>query len=92
MINLSRYLVQHRPSTSVPFPGTPHPSDLEVLYRKSDTIDTLTEQDLKDLKDLYADLNAICQHAHERGVKIIIDAEHSWYQVCSSSPANKCSI
>ncbi|EKM60545.1 uncharacterized protein PHACADRAFT_246555 [Phanerochaete carnosa HHB-10118-sp] len=80
MVNFSRYLLQHRSSTSVPFPGTLHQSDLDVFYRKVDANEILADQDILDLKDLFTDLNAICQHAHERGVKIIIDAEHSWYQ------------
>lgn len=66
----------------MPFPGTPLPTDLNVLYRKSSAADgILTEQDIVDLKDLHSDLNAICEHAQKRGVKLIIDAEYSWYQV-----------
>lgn len=52
-----------------------------MLYQKSNVADgILTAQDIADLKDLHSDLNAICQHAQERGVKLIIDAEYSWYQ------------
>ena len=77
LINLSKYLVSHRPPTDVPFPGTPDTSDLDVLYHPTpDAESVLTPQDITDLKDLHADLNAICKHAHERGVRIIIDAEH----------------
>lgn len=48
----------------------------------------MTEQDIAALKELYVDLTAVCQHAQERGVKIIIDAEHSWYQVSPHSGRN----
>ena len=63
--------------TSVPFPGTPATSDLDVLYNGSLGPDiALTPQDVADLKALHSDLNEICQRASERGVRIIIDAEH----------------
>ncbi|KAG6855379.1 hypothetical protein H0H87_003918 [Tephrocybe sp. NHM501043] len=42
--------------------------------------DTLTAQDITALRDFHADLVRICEHAQERGVKIIVDAEYSWYQ------------
>lgn len=68
----------------VPFPGTPQLTDLDILYGKSASADgILTEQDIADLKDFHADMDAVCQRAHERGVKLIIDAEYSWYQVSS---------
>lgn len=78
IINLSKFLVQNRPtSTKIPFPGTPDPSDLNILYTSSRPTDSpLTDQDIVDLNELHADLNAICKHAQERGVKIIIDAEY----------------
>lgn len=69
--------MKHRPATSVPFPGTPDASDLDILYTSSPDLEgLLTPQDITDLKDLHADLNLICNRAHERGVRIIIDAEH----------------
>ncbi|GJE99762.1 FAD-linked oxidoreductase [Phanerochaete sordida] len=80
LVNFSRHLIQNRPAASIAFPGTPHPSDLDVLHQKAGTSDAMTEQDIAALKELYVDLTAVCQHAQERGVKIIIDAEHSWYQ------------
>jgi proline dehydrogenase len=32
------------------------------------------------LRDLHADLSRICTRAAARGVRIIINAEYSWYQ------------
>ncbi|KAF7796593.1 hypothetical protein EIP86_007774 [Pleurotus ostreatoroseus] len=81
LMNLSKYLVKHRPSIPIAFPGTPDASDLDILYKPSvDAAEDLTEQDVIDLRDLRADLDAICKKARERGVRIIIDAEHTWYQ------------
>ncbi|KAJ2915633.1 hypothetical protein MD484_g4742, partial [Candolleomyces efflorescens] len=40
----------------------------------------LTAEDIRDLRDLYNDLVIICTRAQERGVRLILDAEYSWYQ------------
>lgn len=40
----------------------------------------LTQKDIESLRELHADLERICTRAKERGVKIVIDAEYSWYQ------------
>ena len=78
-MNLSKYLVKHRSSVPIAFPGTPDASDLEILYRPSvDAAEDITAQDVIDLRDLHADLDAICKKARERGVRIIIDAEHTY--------------
>ncbi|KAJ2922373.1 hypothetical protein H1R20_g14725, partial [Candolleomyces eurysporus] len=37
-------------------------------------------QDIHDLRELYDDLLSICTRAQQRGVKLILDAEYSWYQ------------
>ncbi|KAH7922394.1 FAD-linked oxidoreductase [Leucogyrophana mollusca] len=85
LINLSLHLTRTRPAPASPvaFPGTPQSSDLAILHQPSPTRDTpsiLTSDDIAALKDLNDDLVKICTRAQERGVKIIIDAEHSWYQ------------
>ncbi|KAG1741767.1 FAD-linked oxidoreductase [Suillus paluster] len=81
LINLSTYLTHTRAPLEPPvlFPGTPSPSDLSVLHSSIPT-GALTEADIHDLKELYNDLVQICTCARERGVRVIIDAEHSWYQ------------
>lgn len=81
LINLSTHLTNTRAPLESPvlFPGTPSPSDLSILHSSIST-GTLTESDIHDLKELYNDLVRICTHAEERGVRVFIDAEHSWYQ------------
>ena len=66
-----------RTSPVIPFPGTPQASDLDILNEWAPATDNvLTADDIDDLKTLRADLNAICQRAQERGIRVIIDAEH----------------
>ncbi|TFK38690.1 FAD-linked oxidoreductase-like protein [Crucibulum laeve] len=81
LIKLSSHIIKTRPpsETSVPFPGCPQSTDLDVLY-SPDSAPELDKGDIDSLLDLHADLVKICIRAQERGVKIIIDAEYSWYQ------------
>lgn len=81
LINLSTHLTNTRAQLEPPvlFPGTPSPSDLSILHSSALT-GTLTESDIHDLKELYSDLVQICTRAEERGVRVFIDAEYSWYQ------------
>ncbi|KAH0838757.1 FAD-linked oxidoreductase-like protein [Lanmaoa asiatica] len=80
--NLSLHLTRTRPASSppVPYPGTPESSDLAVLLTRTPEGSPLTTQDVEDLKELYHDLNRICTRAKDRSIRIILDAEHSWYQ------------
>lgn len=82
LINLSKHLLATRPTPSppVPFPGLPDPSDLDVLTTSPYGNTFLTSDDITALKRLYGDLDRICKHAERKGVKVIIDAEYSWYQ------------
>ncbi|OCB90786.1 FAD-linked oxidoreductase [Sanghuangporus baumii] len=85
LINFSKHLVNTRPRPArlVCFPGSPRPSDFDVLNVDPISLpekSPLEKQDLEDLRELRKDLFRICQRAKERGVKIIIDAEYSWYQ------------
>jgi len=44
-------------------------------------VDTpLTAEDIAALKELHDDLVRVCKRAQERNVRIIVDAEYSWYQ------------
>lgn len=81
LINLSTHLTHTRAPLEPPvlFPGTPSPSDLSILHSSTST-GALTESDIHDLKELYNDLVQICTRAEERGVRVFIDAEHSWHQ------------
>ncbi|KAF9446786.1 FAD-linked oxidoreductase [Macrolepiota fuliginosa MF-IS2] len=83
LINLSSHIVQSRAikPDSVPFPGCPRSSDLEaVLHPTASSSTSLTKEDINDLRELCEDLYRVCTHARQRGVKVIIDAEWSWYQ------------
>ncbi|KAF8341744.1 FAD-linked oxidoreductase [Amanita rubescens] len=80
----------------VPFPGSPAPSDLAVLDSThtpvifsscddqmpsaSEQSMNLTQKDVESLRKLHADLEEICTRAKGRDVKVVIDAEYSWYQ------------
>ncbi|TFK57728.1 FAD-linked oxidoreductase [Heliocybe sulcata] len=80
LISLSKHLVQTRPATpDIPFPGLPSSDDLDVLYDKSST-EHLSATDIAELRELHEDLVRICTRAKERGVRVIMDAEYSWYQ------------
>ncbi|KLO17621.1 FAD-linked oxidoreductase [Schizopora paradoxa] len=81
LIKLSSILLDNRtPNKQIAFPGIPSPSDLTVLHGKSTSDSRLSEADVKDLKQLHENLIRICTRAKKRGVRIIVDAEHSWYQ------------
>ncbi|KAI0638877.1 FAD-linked oxidoreductase-like protein [Trametes polyzona] len=77
----SKHLVDTRPPTSPPiaFPGCPLPTDLEVIA-SGETGGALTKDDIVALRELREDLVEICTRAKQRGVRLIFDAEYSWYQ------------
>ncbi|KJA21919.1 hypothetical protein HYPSUDRAFT_202614 [Hypholoma sublateritium FD-334 SS-4] len=69
----------------VPFPGSARIDDLDSILHPSNANNSddripLTTADIHQIQRLYADLSKICAHAREKGVKIIVDAEYSWYQ------------
>jgi len=69
----------------MPYPGCPRIDDLAVLNSDDPPPGSpLSAQDLSDLRNLCEGLNLICNRARERDVRVIIDAEYSWYQVRSS--------
>ncbi|KAH9043880.1 FAD-linked oxidoreductase [Lactarius pseudohatsudake] len=81
LLHLSAHLSSLHAADPVLFPGCPRADDLAVL--KSNDLPSsspLTAQDLADLGELLVDLNRICSHARERDVRLIVDAEYSWYQ------------
>ncbi|KAF7367645.1 Proline dehydrogenase [Mycena sanguinolenta] len=82
LIRLSSHILSTRPPTSSPqvvFPGNPTSSDLDILDAQAPKSD-LSASDLAILRDLRADMERICTRAEARGIRIIIDAEYSWYQ------------
>lgn len=47
----------------------------------------LAEADVKAMQELTEELSGLCAMARERGVRLVVDAEYSWFQVSlSSSP------
>ncbi|KEP51851.1 proline dehydrogenase [Rhizoctonia solani 123E] len=79
---MSKFLVKSRPKDDVPFPGTPGSFDM-VVFRgaKEPLIESgLMEEDINSLRTLYEDLRILCKRAKERGIRLIFDAEHTWYQ------------
>ncbi|OSD05698.1 FAD-linked oxidoreductase [Trametes coccinea BRFM310] len=80
----SKHLVESRTKTRPPaaFPGCPLPSDLDVLSASQHgvSVDQLTEADIAALRELRDDLVTICNRAKERGVRLIFDAEYTWYE------------
>ncbi|KAJ7223277.1 FAD-linked oxidoreductase [Mycena pura] len=83
LIRLSSHIIATRPPTSPPlvvFPGNPTASDLDVLHVPAAPRGDLSDADLAALRALHTDLEAICTRAAARGVRVIIDAEYSWYE------------
>jgi len=76
---------------TVPFPGAARMEDMDIILRSSSPLPSptsyspsstsnplLTLAQIHHLCDLYADLVSICAHANEKGVKVIVDAEHRY--------------
>ncbi|KAH9982077.1 FAD-linked oxidoreductase-like protein [Lactifluus volemus] len=81
LLNLSIHLTSLRNRDSIPFPGCPRADDLAVLkLNQPPPGSPLSTQDLVDLRDLHEDLIQICTRARARDVRLIVDAEYSWYQ------------
>ncbi|KAG5651290.1 hypothetical protein H0H81_009207 [Sphagnurus paluster] len=82
LVKLSKHILTSRPPSPIPFPGSPHPSDLDILSTSSPTHPNtgLTPSDLAALRTLHTALRRICTRAASRGVRIIVDAEYTWYQ------------
>ncbi|KAI1790477.1 FAD-linked oxidoreductase [Ganoderma leucocontextum] len=79
---LSEYLIAARPRITGPpvaFPGCPLPTDLDVLSSSS-VPGPLTPADIANLRELREDLMRICVRAQKRGIRLIFDAEYSWYE------------
>ncbi|KAJ7599308.1 FAD-linked oxidoreductase-like protein [Mycena floridula] len=75
LIKLSFHITSSRSLSSI---GCPKPNDLDILHSGSSVV--LGAQDIESLRDLHSDLIRICTRAQQRNIRIIIDAEYSWYQ------------
>ncbi|KAH9964627.1 FAD-linked oxidoreductase-like protein [Russula dissimulans] len=81
LTHLSAHLSSFRTYDTTIFPGCPRANDLAVLKLNDPPPGSpLTAQDLVDLRELHENLVQICTHARARDVRVIIDAEYSWYQ------------
>ena len=74
---VSSFIVQSRPPSAIPFPGSPRIEDLDVILNTPST-GHLTPSQISGLRELYSDLVRICTRARERGIKITIDAEYRY--------------
>ena len=78
---LSSYLDATRsPLPDVPFPGHARATDLVWVDAGRPAPPGLSPGDVAALRELWSDLHRICTRAKERRVRIIIDAEYSWWQ------------
>ncbi|CUA71364.1 hypothetical protein RSOLAG22IIIB_04579 [Rhizoctonia solani] len=78
---LSTFLLASRSKSNVPYPGTPDSTDVAFFKQgPARTSTELSEGDVAALHELYQSLRQICAQAKKRGVRITVDAEHSWYQ------------
>ncbi|KDR68719.1 hypothetical protein GALMADRAFT_256542 [Galerina marginata CBS 339.88] len=68
------------PEGRIPFPGAPRIDDMAAILDSKAAASPLTPDQIRHIRELYADLYRICMRAKERGVKVIVDAEYSWYQ------------
>ena len=87
LVRLSQHLVLSRPSSPIPFPGSPTPQDLDILTISEDS-PFLSSADRTVLRNLQSDLFRICQRGKERRVKVVIDAEYRFvnsHNFCRSS-------
>lgn len=60
----------------VPYPGLPHDGDWEAALNGSE----VTSADKVELLELRAVLETIVKKARDNNVRVVIDAEQSWYQ------------
>jgi proline dehydrogenase len=82
ILSTRKLLPLTEPWNDVPFPGIPRLDDLEILSNDTSAGDgnnALTRGYNRDLQELYSNLVRLCTRAKERGVKVTIDAEESWY-------------
>lgn len=69
----------------VPYPGLPHDGDWEAALNGRE----VTASDRKQLLDLYTTLDAVLENGRETNVRIVIDAEQTWYQPVIDSLTDK---
>jgi proline dehydrogenase len=81
LTNLSLDLVAAQAQASatkhIPFPGVPLSTSLDGIQNETAPKgSSLSSEEIHALRELRDDLFDICEHAEQRGVKIIMDAEY----------------
>ena len=66
------------PQPQIPFPGAPAAQDLQHFFQSND--DHNITQHFQSLQNLHAHLRKICTRARDRGIRLTIDAEETWFQ------------
>ena len=61
---------------NVPYPGLSHDGDWEAALNGTE----VTASDRRQLKELYTTLDTIMKKGREHNVRVVIDAEQTWYQ------------
>lgn len=69
----------------VPYPGLPHDGDWEAALQGKE----VTSSDRQQLLELYQTMDSIMKKGHECNVRIVIDAEQTWYQPVIDSLTDK---
>jgi len=71
---------QSHTTAQIPFPGAPDPRNLQRFLQPDDQVDTNIAQHIQSLRTLHTTLRKICTRAQARGVRLMIDAEETWFQ------------
>ena len=61
----------------IPFPGAPAAQDLQLFLHSNDHN---IAQHIQSLRNLHLHLRKICTRARDRGIRLAIDAEETWFQ------------
>lgn len=73
---ITRARAQQGLDQDVPYPGLPHDGDWDTAI----TGEGVTEADRQDLLSLRSTMEKITSEARKNNVRVVIDAEQSWYQ------------
>lgn len=78
--NISSYLLAHRKSSGVPYPGTPEQMDVSILRSTAHGLPEPPAADIAEIREMYQGAREITRMAKEYGIKLLVDAEHTWFQ------------
>ncbi|EJT99035.1 FAD-linked oxidoreductase [Dacryopinax primogenitus] len=78
--NISQYLLANRKSSTVQYPGTPEQLDVAVLQGTAKGLPPPPAADIAEIREMYAGAREIARTAKEYDIKLLVDAEHTWFQ------------